>query len=115
MAGALALSAALRSRGLRILALAAFAGLLGLAGSRLAFRVDAGSERLSVRGLTGSREARWSEVTRVDTGPSEIRLEHRGGLPLRVPLSALRPDQRASLERAIARHVAEAHSRRDPR
>ena len=83
---------------------------LGLAAARAAFQVEVGRDRLAVRGLTGSREIPWADVTRVDTNPVELKLESRGRPSLRLAMGALSPEQRASLERAIARHVSEAQA-----
>jgi len=111
-AGALALFVTLpgRGRGPRgVAALAAF-GFLGLAAARAAFQVEVGRERLKVQGLAGSQGVPWAEVTRVDTNPLELKLESRGRPSLRLATGALSPEQRASLERAIARHVSEAQA-----
>lgn len=111
-AGAIALFVALphRGRAPRAVAALAAAGFLGLGAARAMFQVEVGQERLKVRGLSGSRSVPWSEVTRVDTDRVELKLESRGRPSLRVATSALSPEQRASLERAIARHVSEAQA-----
>jgi amino acid transporter len=109
-AGALALFVTLpgRGRGPRgVAALAAF-GFLGLAAARAVFQVEVGRERLKVQGLAGSQGVPWAEITRVDTNAVELKLESRGRPSLRLATGALSPEQRASLERAIARHVSEA-------
>lgn len=114
-AGAVALVVMLKHRGrggrafATVAAIAAF-GFLGLAGARAAFQVEVGRERLAIRSLTGWQGIPWADVTRVDTNASELRLESRGRPSLRLALGALSPEQRASLERAIARHVSEAQT-----
>jgi Bacterial PH domain len=114
-AGALAILVTLKHRGrgrhaLAIVAAIAVVAFLGLAAARAAFQVEVGRERLAVRGLTGSREIPWADVTRVDTNSLELKLESRGRPSLRLAMGALSPEQRASLERAIARHVSEAQA-----
>lgn len=107
--GALTSAAALRPRRLRAGAAALLAfGFLVLGAQRALFRVEVGPDRISVRGLYGVRSVGWTEVTRVVGEAGELILEGRGGAAVRVATASLPPEQQASLERAIARHVATA-------
>jgi hypothetical protein len=106
--GALTLAASLRPRRLRAGAALLALGLAALAAQRWLFRVEVGPDRLSVRGLSGVRSVGWTEVTRVDGQAGELILEGRSGSAVRIATASLPPEQQASLERAIARHVATA-------
>jgi hypothetical protein len=75
---------------------------------RALFRVEVGPDRLSVRGLTGVRSVGWTDITRVLTPAGELVLEGRSGAVVRVATASLPPEQQASLQRAVARHVATA-------
>ena len=74
--------------------------------SRVAYRLEAGPEALRAREWTGSTALPWSEVTRVDKGPEVLVVWGKGDTQVRVDTSAFRAEQRASLERTIARRVA---------
>jgi hypothetical protein len=89
---------------LLVAALAASAFALDRGVSRV--RLDGGG--IEARGLLGTVALAWSEVTRVDTGSSAIVVWGRDERQVRVGLGSYREDQRAGLERAIARHVREA-------
>jgi hypothetical protein len=106
--GALALAVHGRSRGLRSVAAILALGLVGLGAQRALFRVEVGPDRLSVRGLLGVRSVGWTEIARVLTPVGELILEDRSGAVVRVSTGSLLPEQKASLERAVARHVATA-------
>jgi hypothetical protein len=102
----LAAAAAVRPRMARwaIGAVAAFAGLL--TASRLAYRLEAGPDALVAREWTGATALPWNEVTRVDRGPERLVVWGKGDAQVRVDTSGFREDQRASLERTIARRVS---------
>lgn len=78
-----------------------------LAGERACYRIEAGRETLSVRGLGGREQVPWKAVEAVQ--PEEDGLRVRAGqLELRLRLGPLDPAERPSLERTIARRVREA-------
>ncbi len=106
--GALALAAIPRRRSLRAGAALLALGLLVIGAQRALFRVEVGPDRLSVRGLSGVRSVGWAEVTRIDGQAGELFLEGRSGAAVHISTALLPPEQQASLERAIARHVATA-------
>jgi hypothetical protein len=104
----LALAAALRGRARRAGALVLALVFLGRGAERALYRVEVAPDRLSVRGLTGVRSVGWTEITRVLTPAGELVLEGRSGAVVRVATASLPPEQQASLERAVARHLATA-------
>lgn len=101
---------AIRHRGGRWTAGAVAVLVAVFAASRVAYRLEAGPEALRAREWTGSTALPWSEVTRVDRGPEVLVVWGKGDAQVRVDTSAFRAEQRASLERTIARHVSMARS-----
>jgi hypothetical protein len=89
------------------LAFTAFA-LLALGAQKIAFRLDVGAESLSLRGLFGRTTLRWAEVSRVDSGLSAVVVRGQGDAQVRVETGSFTEDQRATLDRTIARHVRES-------
>jgi hypothetical protein len=103
--GFTALAAASPRGGLR-LALALLVPLALAPGvERLAWRVEADAAGIRQGELFGSEQLAWSQVTAVHSG-RELRLARQDGSELRLPLAPLTPQQRAALERTIARRVA---------
>lgn len=76
--------------------------------SRLAYRVETRSDVVYARALTGATSVPWSEVTRVDRGPDLLVVWGRGESQVRLDTSGFAGDQRAALERALARHIVES-------
>ncbi len=73
----------------------------GLGGSRLRYRLEIQPDGLDSRELTGSTLVPWGEVTHVDRGT-------RGETQIRVDTASFEGDQRAALERALARRIIES-------
>jgi hypothetical protein len=82
--------------------------ILGL--HRLAYRLLVGPAGLSVRDLRGSRRLAWRDVTKADPEAHVLLLEGRGGERVSIETSGFTAQQRATLERAVARHVREAQA-----
>ena len=97
-----------RRRLLRWIAAAAALAALAAAGSRAAYRVDADEAGIHGRGLLGATQLAWKDLRRVDAGPELILLWGPGDSQVRIDTSGFRADQRATLERTIARWVREA-------
>jgi len=114
-----------------LLAAAALAGLAILLGGRrrgvaailamamlclglhhLAWRLTAGPEGLSLRGLRGTRGVALWDVTRVDADAKALALTVHAGGSLRIATDAFTPEQRAALERTVSRLVREAQGAR---
>ena len=94
----------------------AWALLMGLFGfSRLLFRLEVGAEALAVRALLAATAIPWREVGRVEQGEAMLVITGGGEAQIRVRTSDFGPDQRASLERAIARRLREAQAATNPR
>ncbi len=111
-AGALALSAACLARapvrrGLLLLAVLP----AGVGAQLLLSRVEASDSGLRSRGLLGTTRLEWSEVARVSLRLGAVVVEG-AGRSIEVDTTDFAPEQRASLERTIARRVGELGSGR---
>ena len=95
-------------RALGVLALVAVTGFSILGLHRLAYRLEVGPAGVSVRDLRGSRRLAWRDVTRVEPDPHSLLLQGRGGDRALIDTSGFTPEQRASIERTVARRVREA-------
>jgi hypothetical protein len=113
-AGCALLAALLHHRLLRLgAAVLALIGLLfGL--HLLAYRLEAGEGGITLGGVLGSTTIAWTDVTRVDTGARALVITDRAEAQVRVGTSDLAPDERARLERTIARRVKEGSTRPGP-
>jgi len=109
--GAGGLAALARPGALRLLA-AAVSIVLGLLGAGLLlYRLEALDEGLVERRLLGTVRLAWSDVTGVQTEPEAL-LVAGAATRVRIDTTQLSPDQRASLERTIARRLREASAPR---
>ena len=109
--GAAGLAFLARPRALRLLA-AVLSVVLGLVGAGLLlYRLEALNEGLVERRLLGTVRLAWSEVTAVQTEPEAL-LVAGAATRVRIDTTQLSPDQRAGLERTIARRVREASGSR---
>ena len=82
------------------------AGTVG--GTRLRYRLEVQPDGLSARGLTGSTILPWGDVTHVDRGTEALVVWGRGDAQIRVDTANFQGDQRAALERALARRIVES-------
>jgi hypothetical protein len=80
----------------------------GVGGSRLRYRLDVQPDGLNSRELTGSTLVPWGEVTHVDRGTEALVIWGRGETQIRVDTASFEGDQRAALERALARRIIES-------
>jgi Bacterial PH domain len=85
---------------------ALLAGTVG--GTRLRYRLEVQPDGLSARGLTGSTTLPWGDVTHVDRGTEALVVWGRGDAQIRVDTGSFQGDQRAALERALARRIVES-------
>jgi hypothetical protein len=113
-AGSGLLAALSRHRLLRLGAagLALVGLLLGL--HLLAYRLEAAETGITLGGLLGSTTIAWGDVTRVETGAQALVITDRAEAQVRVGTNDLAPEQRARLERMIARRVREGSTRPAP-
>jgi Bacterial PH domain len=104
-AAAIAYSAGSRAAqviaGIAALALAVFGVHL------LVYRVDAVEEALSRRTLLGTTRIPWKAVTRVDSTPGHFTAV-ADTTAIRIGTASLSADERAALERTVARRLREA-------
>jgi len=103
--GAGLLAVALRRRWPRIAAGALAVLGLAVGAHLLAYRLEADAAGLSSRGLTGRRTVAWPGVSRVEGGPGTIVVVGSDETRIEVDTTDFRPEQRASLERTIARRI----------
>jgi hypothetical protein len=87
----------------------ALAGLSVLVAIHLtAYRVDADQTGLASRGLFGGTRIPWLEVAGVDGDAVQVVVTGKDQGKIRVDTTDFRPDQRAVLDRTIARRVGES-------
>jgi hypothetical protein len=82
--------------------------IAGVGGARLRYRLDIQPDGLNSRELTGSTLVPWGEVTHVDRGTEALVVWGRGDAQIRVDTASFEGDQRAALERALARRIIES-------
>jgi hypothetical protein len=95
---------------LRWTAVAAALAVATAAGARLAYRLEADRGGIQDRGLLGSTRLEWKDVQRVTPGPALLLLWGAGDTQVRIDTGGFNPEQRAMLERSIARRVREAQA-----
>jgi hypothetical protein len=99
---------ALRVRVLRVIILTMGLCVLLWGVDRYLFQLEAGTSGLSQDGLFGRTTVAWVDVKRVEPGSSIIVVWGKGDAQIRVSTDSLAADDRAVVERTIARHVREA-------
>jgi hypothetical protein len=78
-----------------------------------AYRVDTDQSGLASRGLFGGTRIPWPEVSGVDGDASQVVVTGKDQRKIRVDTTDFRPDQRATLDRTIARRVRESSPTKD--
>jgi hypothetical protein len=77
-----------------------------LAATHLArYRVRASPDGIEARGLLGSDRLAWAAVTQVETGPGLVLVRGSGGERVRLDTTDFRAEDRAALDRTIARRI----------
>ena len=105
-AGAAAAAAVVGRRGWARALSAAFALAAALAGAHLLlYRVRAGADGVEARGLLGTERVAWSAIARVENGPGLLLLTRTDGGKVRVDTTDYRAEDRATLDRTIARRL----------
>jgi len=115
LAGAAIVAWAATRGSIRALAVLAALGSGLLATDRLQYHLEAGEAGLLDHGMTGSTEIRWREVRRVENGAALVLVWGGGDSQIRIVTSGLKPDERAVLDRTLARHVREAQEAAAPK
>ena len=82
--------------------------IAGVGGARLRYRLEIQPDGLNSREITGSTLVPWGEVTHVDRGTEALVVWGRGDTQIRVDTASFEGDQRAALERALARRIIES-------
>jgi PH (Pleckstrin Homology) domain-containing protein len=77
------------------------------------YRVDADQTGLASRGLFGGTRIPWAEVAGVDGDAGLVVITGKDQKRIRVDTADFRPDQRATLDRTIARRVRETPPAKD--
>ena len=77
------------------------------------YRVDADQAGLASRGLMRQVRIPWGEVIGVDADAGLLVITGRNQNKIRVDTTDFRPDQRATLDRTIARRVRESSPTKD--
>jgi PH (Pleckstrin Homology) domain-containing protein len=77
------------------------------------YRVDADQTGLASRGLLRQTRIPWGEVVGVDADAGLVVITGRNQNKIRVDTTDFRPDQRATLDRTIARRVRESSPTKD--
>jgi peptidoglycan/LPS O-acetylase OafA/YrhL len=105
--GFLLLAAACSGRWARLLLGVAALGLLGLSVERQLYRVLATDSFVSQRGLLGTTSIAWPDVRHVDADKSRVLVVGADESRIDVDVASFRPQDRALLERTLARRVRE--------
>jgi hypothetical protein len=105
LAGAAALAPRRWVRGALV---ACAVGIASVGSARLRYRLDIQPDGLNSRELTGSTQVAWGDVTHVDRGTEALVVWGRGETQIRVDTASFEGDQRAALERALARRIIES-------
>lgn len=105
--GALAAAWAIPRATLRRIAMVLALGPLLIALHLLAWKLDIEAPGLSFRGLFGTTTIRWPDVAHIDLLAGAVRVEAKDGTQLQIDTTDFSIEQRASVERTLARHVEE--------
>ncbi len=105
--GALALAWAIPRPTLRRVATVLALGPLLIAIHLLVWKLEIATPALSFRGLFGTTTIAWPEVARIDLLAGAIVVDAKNGSRVTIDTTDFAADQRASVERTLARHVAE--------
>jgi len=110
-AAAAGMSAALRNRAAQVVAVVSAAALGVFAAQRITYRVDAVQDAISLRTILGTTRIAWSDVTRMDAAPTHLTAVSTTGA-IRIGTAGLSADEKAALERTVARRMREADGSR---
>jgi hypothetical protein len=105
------MAAVLKNRAGQVVAVLGALALGVLAAQRLAYRVDAVQDALSLRTVLGTTRIPWSAVTRMDAAPTHLTAVSTNSA-IRIGTAGLSADERAALERTVARRIREADGSR---
>jgi len=104
------LAAFLRRLSLRRLGFVLALGPVLIAGHLLLWKLEIADSGFSFRGLFGTTTMAWPEVASINVIPgSGILVESRAGAKVQIDTTDFASDQRAALERTLARRVKEGN------
>lgn len=107
-AGLALVAAAIPKLAFRLLACVAALGVSFVALHLLLYRLEASDAGLLSRGVLGTTAIEWREVVGLDRGGDELIVTGRSDRQVRIDTTDFGSDQRATLERTIARRVRES-------
>jgi hypothetical protein len=110
-AAAAGMAAVVKNRAGQVVAVLGALALGVFAVQRLTYRVDAVQDSLSLRTVLGTTRIPWSAVTRMDAAPTHLTAVSTTGA-IRIGTAGLSADERAALERTVARRIREADGSR---
>jgi hypothetical protein len=113
-AGAGVCAGVVRRLWLRLVAGAVALLLLVWGADLLAYRLEADGQALSVRSFGRGLALPWRDVKQVQIGPRLVVVTGAADAQIQVATDGFTPDQRATIERTIARRVGEAQERPSP-
>lgn len=102
-----ALAAVLPKPTLRRIGFVLALGPLLVAGHLFLYRLEAGPDGLASRGLLGATTIAWRDVHGVELGATAVLVRGLGSKSIRIDTSDFAPEQRATVERSVARRVRE--------
>jgi Bacterial PH domain len=106
-AGAALLAAAATRSWLRLAALLIAGAALLFACQSFRYRIEADAAALSARGLASTTRIPWSQVQHVEQGAQGLVVWGPGEAQIRLETGSFTPEQRAMLERTVARRLKE--------
>jgi hypothetical protein len=112
-AGAALLATVSPRRWARVIFIALAAVSVAVAIHLVVYRVDADQSGLASRGLLGRTRIPWGDVAGVDGDAGLVVVTGKDQSRIRVDTADFRPDQRATLDRTIARRVRESSPAQD--
>jgi len=112
--GLMLLAALMTRLSLRRIGFVLALGPLLIAGHLLLWKLEIAASSLSFRGLFGTTTVTWPEVASIDLLAGAILVQSRSGAHVQIDTTDFAAEQRASVERTLARHVKE-HGGPEPR
>src|SRR5262245_12542700 len=105
--GAVLLAAAVTRAWLRAAGALIAAAAVLFAAQGFRYRIGAGAAALSARGLVSTTRIPWSQVQHVEQGDQGLVVWGTGESQIRLETGSFTPEQRAMLERTVARRLKE--------
>jgi hypothetical protein len=107
-AGIALLGALLRRPALRGVGFVLALGSLLVGAHLILYRLEASASAIATRGVLGTTTIGWKAVSGVELAATDVLVHGEGGTTISVDTADFAPEQRAMLERTVARHVRES-------